>query len=131
MLLLVLQGCTICVPYLGLHNAQDFAQILYFAGGVSIINKNNVFHSFFQTGKSHVGHFYFFTLCQSRLSYLYYLDNDILKLKTINICLFYSSLKKIIVLSRRNTLKTIKNIYDWHLIFTFPTTIIFKSPCAL
>ena len=28
-----------------MHNAQDFAQILYFTGGVRIINKNNVFHS--------------------------------------------------------------------------------------
>jgi hypothetical protein len=27
----------ILLPYLGLHNAQDFAQILYFAGGVRII----------------------------------------------------------------------------------------------
>jgi hypothetical protein len=34
------------VPYLGLHNVQDFAQILYFVGGVRIINRNNVFHSF-------------------------------------------------------------------------------------
>ena len=34
------------IPYLGLYNAQDFAQILYFVGGVRIINKNNVFHSF-------------------------------------------------------------------------------------
>jgi hypothetical protein len=25
---------------------QDFAQILYFVGGVRIINRNNVFHSF-------------------------------------------------------------------------------------
>jgi hypothetical protein len=28
------------------HKAQDFAQILYFVGGVCIINRNNVFHSF-------------------------------------------------------------------------------------
>ena len=35
-----------CIPYLGLHNAQFFAQILYFVGGVRIINRNNVFHSF-------------------------------------------------------------------------------------
>ena len=34
------------VPYLGLYNAQDFAQILYLVGGVCIINRNNVFHSF-------------------------------------------------------------------------------------
>jgi hypothetical protein len=34
------------VPYLGLYNVQDFAQILYFVGGVRIINRNNVFHSF-------------------------------------------------------------------------------------
>ena len=34
------------VPYLGLYNAQDFAQILYLVGGVRIINRNNVFHSF-------------------------------------------------------------------------------------
>ena len=34
------------IPYLGLHNAQDFAQILYFVGGVRIINRSNVFHSF-------------------------------------------------------------------------------------
>ena len=34
------------LPYLGLHNAQDFAQILYLVGGVCIINRNNVFHSF-------------------------------------------------------------------------------------
>ena len=34
------------VPYLGLYNAQDFAQILEFVGGVRIINRNNVFHSF-------------------------------------------------------------------------------------
>ena len=36
----------LCLPYLGLYNAQDFAQILYFVGGVRIINRNNVFHSF-------------------------------------------------------------------------------------
>jgi hypothetical protein len=34
------------IPYLGLYNAQDFAQILYFVGGVRIINRNNMFHSF-------------------------------------------------------------------------------------
>jgi len=34
------------VPYLGLYNVQDFAQILYLVGGVCIINRNNVFHSF-------------------------------------------------------------------------------------
>jgi hypothetical protein len=34
------------VPYLGLHNAQDFAWILWFVGEVHIINRNNVFHSF-------------------------------------------------------------------------------------
>ena len=28
------------------HNAQDFAQILHFVGGVRIINRNNVLHSF-------------------------------------------------------------------------------------
>ena len=36
-----------------MYNAQDFAQILYFAGEVHIINKNNVFRYFFQTGRSH------------------------------------------------------------------------------
>jgi hypothetical protein len=34
------------LPYLGLYNVQDFAQILYLVGGVRIINRNNVFHSF-------------------------------------------------------------------------------------
>ena len=34
------------ILYLGLHNAKDFAQILYFVGGVHIINRNNLFHSF-------------------------------------------------------------------------------------
>ena len=34
------------ISYLGLYNAQDFAQILYLVGGVRIINRNNVFHSF-------------------------------------------------------------------------------------
>ena len=34
------------LPYLGLHNTQDFAQILYFVGEVRIINRNHVFHSF-------------------------------------------------------------------------------------
>ena len=33
------------IPYLGLYNAQDFAQILFLVGGVRIINRNNVFHS--------------------------------------------------------------------------------------
>ena len=36
-----------------MYNALDFTQIRFFAGGVRIINKNNMFHSFFQTGKSH------------------------------------------------------------------------------
>ena len=36
----------ISIPYLGLYNVQDFAQILYLVGGVHIINRNNVFHSF-------------------------------------------------------------------------------------
>jgi hypothetical protein len=34
------------LPYLGLYNVQDFAQILYLVGGVRIIYRNNVFHSF-------------------------------------------------------------------------------------
>jgi hypothetical protein len=34
------------IPYLGLHNAHDFDQILYLVGGVRIIKRNNVFHSF-------------------------------------------------------------------------------------
>ena len=29
-----------------MYNVPDFAQILYFVGGVRIINRNNVFHSF-------------------------------------------------------------------------------------
>jgi hypothetical protein len=33
--------------------------------------------------------------------------------------------------SKWNMLKGLKNIYDWYLIFTFPTTIFFKSPCSL
>jgi hypothetical protein len=37
---------TFSIPYLVVHNVQDFAQILYFVGGVLIINRNNVFHSF-------------------------------------------------------------------------------------
>jgi len=41
-----------------MYNAQDFVQILYFAGGVHIINKNNVFHYFFLSGKSNVCHFW-------------------------------------------------------------------------
>jgi hypothetical protein len=40
-----------------LHNVQDFAQILYFAGGVCIINKNNVFHSFFRP-ENHMSAFF-------------------------------------------------------------------------
>ena len=39
-------SCKIHIPYLGLHNAQDFAQNLYCVGGERIINRNNVFHSF-------------------------------------------------------------------------------------
>jgi len=31
-----------------MHNVRDFVQIVYFAGGVRIINENNVFHSFFR-----------------------------------------------------------------------------------
>jgi hypothetical protein len=38
--------CYNLLPYLGLYNVQDFAQILYLVGGVRIINRNNVFHSF-------------------------------------------------------------------------------------
>jgi hypothetical protein len=34
------------IPYLGLYNAQDFAQVLYLVGRVRIIKRNNVFHSF-------------------------------------------------------------------------------------
>ena len=41
-----------------MHNAWHFVQILYFAGGVRIINENNVFHFFFQTGKSLVRYFW-------------------------------------------------------------------------
>jgi hypothetical protein len=36
----------VLLPYLGLYNVQYFAQILYLVGGVHIINRNNVFHSF-------------------------------------------------------------------------------------
>ena len=36
----------ICLPYLGLYNAQYFAQIPYLVGSVCIIYRNNVFHSF-------------------------------------------------------------------------------------
>ena len=36
-----------------MYNALDFTYVLYFAGGMCIINKNNMFHSFFQAGKSH------------------------------------------------------------------------------
>ena len=51
-LLLLLNTVCLEVPKFLMHNAQDFVQILYFAGSpVRIINENNVFHSF-QTGKS-------------------------------------------------------------------------------
>jgi hypothetical protein len=33
-----------------MHYVWDFVQILYFAGGVHIINENNVFHSFLRPG---------------------------------------------------------------------------------
>ena len=52
------------IPYLGLHNAQDFAQILYFAGGVRIIDKNNVFHSFFRL-ENHMSDIFFYCLSKS------------------------------------------------------------------
>jgi hypothetical protein len=47
-----------CIPYLGLYNVQDFAQILDFVGGVRIINKNNVFHSFPRPG-NHMSSMFF------------------------------------------------------------------------
>ena len=31
-----------------MYNVLDFTYILYFAGGVRVINKNNIFHSFFR-----------------------------------------------------------------------------------
>ena len=37
------------LPYLGLYNAQEFAQILQFVGGVRIINR---YSSFWQVGVS-------------------------------------------------------------------------------
>ena len=33
-----------------MHNGRDFVQILYFAGGVCIIDENNVFTLFFEPG---------------------------------------------------------------------------------
>ena len=33
-----------------MYNALDFTEILYFAGGVRIINMNNMLHSFFRLG---------------------------------------------------------------------------------
>ena len=42
----IFQVSFLVLPYLGLHNAQDVSQILYFVGVVCIINRNNVFHSF-------------------------------------------------------------------------------------
>ena len=72
------ENCTLLpkgIPYLGLHNVQDFAQILYFAGVVHIINKNNVFHSFFRP-ENHMSAIFIFFYCLSKssVSYLYYLD---------------------------------------------------------
>ena len=93
--------------FLGLHNAQDFAQILYFVGGVRIINRNNVFHSF--------------------------PDREItcppIKPKTFNILQLYWRWKDKWFLnspSKWNMLKGLKNIYNWYLILTFLTTIFFK-----
>ena len=34
------------IPYLLVYNARDFTQIIYFVGGMRIIDKNNVFQSF-------------------------------------------------------------------------------------
>jgi hypothetical protein len=41
--IIVLLCCLFNLIIYLVHNALDFTQILYFAGGVRIINKNNVF----------------------------------------------------------------------------------------
>ena len=99
--------CLISLPYLGLHNAQDFVQILYFVGGVRIINRNNVFHSF--------------------------PDREIacppIKPNTFNILQLYWRWRDKWFLnspSKWNMLKGLKNIYDWYLLLTFPTAIFLK-----
>jgi hypothetical protein len=51
------------------HNALDFTYILYFAGGVRIINKNNVFHSFFRPGNHLSAIFVFLLLSISKVKY--------------------------------------------------------------
>ena len=57
------------IPYLGLHNAQDFAQILYFVGGVHIINRNNVFHSFPRPGNHMSAMFFCLLLSTCKVKY--------------------------------------------------------------
>ena len=47
-----------------MHNVRDFVQILYFAGRVCIINKNNVFHSFFRP-ENYVSVIFLFVYCLS------------------------------------------------------------------
>jgi CTP synthase (UTP-ammonia lyase) len=41
-----LRGLGLSPDLVSKYNVQDFAQILYLVGGVRIINRNNVFHSF-------------------------------------------------------------------------------------
>ena len=101
------------LPYLGLHNARFCPDSLFCRRGAHYKQEQCV-SLFFQIRNLNI---YLPMLCYISYSLLNIWiqkkswENDILKLKTINIFLFYSSLKKIIVLSRRNTLKTIKNIY--------------------
>jgi hypothetical protein len=63
-LLLLLNTVCLEVPKFLMHNAQDFVQILYFAGSpVRIINENNVFHSFFRLG-NHMSPIFGVNYCQ-------------------------------------------------------------------
>ena len=58
-----------------MYNVLDFTQLLYFEGGVCSINKNNVPHSLFQTGKSHAVHVKLSTVFRT-LHYLKIIQQD-------------------------------------------------------
>jgi len=77
-----------------MYNALDFTYILYFAGGLHVINKNNMFHSFFRR-ENHI----FLQIFKAKRGYALCNPNDDIYYDRVRVMVFNATFNNISVIS--------------------------------
>ena len=82
-----------------MYNVLDFTYILYFAGGVRVINKNNIFHSFFRRENN-----IFLQISKAQTGRALCNPNDDIYYDRVRVMVFNATFNNISVISWRSVL---------------------------